>query len=708
MCHPLNKLVVDDSRVGSTSGEQEEGEQERERMMKGVSLAGRWIIACACACAAGSAFPANSWAEGCPNESIRLGEVNASRLPDCRAYEQVSPIQKNLADAIGGFDSVQASPNGERVTFASVIPFPDVKASAEFPLYLSEHSRSADMEDWSTSGLEPLFDINGSSTVLTATEDLSKVIVFSTAQPPLAPVPEGEETAVGNYYIFNVSTGKYEFFLPGGLGGFNYVDSTPDDSRILFQTPAELVPCGCKGLPNLYEWHEGRIGLIAKDAVGGPTNYEGGEPGAAGKYYTQYTISADGSRIVFTSLETGQVYVYSRSLGKAVVVSPGSAEWRAATPDGSYVFYIENDQLYRVDVKEAEGQPGAGRVLIGDEVIGLLGVSDDGLYAYYAAKVGPQRAADINEWHEGRTTIVVETDRLLDVDNWEGSCGCNGEPPAEGEKSSRVSASGEDLLMASSGKFTDYDNAHQYELYLYHAPTAKLVCVSCNPTGTAADTSSELLKTTQAGFTAHFSQDFFLTRNLSEDGNRVFFQTEEALLPQDDNHGPDVYEWDREGDGSCGIGEGNGSGGCLYLITPGNSGIAEAYFGNADAEGKNVFFFTRQALVTQDQDYDTDLYDARVGGGMKSQNEAKELSCVSEEACRGASSPSPQFNVPSSTGLAGSGNLPPTSEPQSAAKSAPAKQKANHKRKVKRKKRAVGDHRTAKYNRGRPRGKRDA
>ena len=41
----------------------------------------------------------------------------------------------------------------------------------------------------------------------------------------------------------------------------------------------------------------------------------------------------------------------------------------------------------------------------------------------------------------------------------------------------------------------------------------------------------------------------FLTRNLSEDGSRVFFQTQEALVPQDKNEQTDVYEWEREGAG---------------------------------------------------------------------------------------------------------------------------------------------------------------
>lgn len=84
----------------------------------------------------------SSWAAGCPNEQIRLEQEYASTLPDCRAYEQVSPSQKNLADARGAIDEVQVSPSGESATFYSIIPFPGVLGSTEFPLYLSTRSNA--------------------------------------------------------------------------------------------------------------------------------------------------------------------------------------------------------------------------------------------------------------------------------------------------------------------------------------------------------------------------------------------------------------------------------------------------------------------------------------------------------------------------------------------------------------------------------------
>ncbi len=146
----------------------------------------------------------------------------------------------------------------------------------------------------------------------------------------------------------------------------------------------------------------------------------------------------------------------------------------------------------------------------------------------------------------------------------------------------------------------------------------------------------------------------FLTRNLSEDGSRVFFQTKEALVPQDTNEQTDVYEWEREGAGSCEHASASFSasnGGCLYLISTGESD-EPSYFGDASADGSNVFFFTRQSLVGQDQDENDDLYDARVEGGIAAQNPSPPVGCAGEGCLAPADAP-PVFDVPASTTFAG-------------------------------------------------------
>src|SRR4029077_5190225 len=51
----------------------------------------------------------------CPNDGFRLGHPSAI-LPDCRAYEQATPVDKNGNDVTGAQFLVQASLAGDGIT----------------------------------------------------------------------------------------------------------------------------------------------------------------------------------------------------------------------------------------------------------------------------------------------------------------------------------------------------------------------------------------------------------------------------------------------------------------------------------------------------------------------------------------------------------------------------------------------------------------
>jgi hypothetical protein len=171
--------------------------------------------------------------------------------------------------------------------------------------------------------------------------------------------------------------------------------------------------------------------------------------------------------------------------------------------------------------------------------------------------------------------------------------------------------------------------------------------VSCNPSGVPATSGAEIVGY-QGEISSSGDRSSVLTRNLSADGNRVFFQTAEALVPQDTNGQTDVYEWED---------------GRLYLISTGQSS-SPSFFGDASADGDDVFFFTRQALVGQDQDNNIDVYDARVGGGIAAQNPLVPVAPCAGEACLAAPGAPPAFSVSSSAAFSGTGNLAlPTATP---------------------------------------------
>jgi hypothetical protein len=661
---------------------------------------------------------ASARAEVCRNEQLRGQDGYALQLPDCRAYEQVSPVAKNFTDALGEADVVQSSPSGEAVTFFSIAPFPGVLSATGHSLYLSTRAGS----EWSTQGLVPPTvsrsqPEHGSASVLSLTEDLSEAIVNT--EPGL----EAGMTPGRYSYVRDSATGSFRLLGPGIA---RFADATAGDSRIIFESREQLLPTAAPNVVNLYEWDESRpsgeelslAGILpdGKAPAGGSVAGPGGPAlggavgGATGKFYTQNTISVDGSRIFFSDAGTGRIYMREPEAARTIPVSAGQAYWRAATTDGSSVFYTEGEDLYRFDVgsetREALTSAAAG-------VLGTLGIAtENGSYAYFVAtgvladneNGNKERAklgeANLYEWHSGETIFIsrLSMEDGYDEYDWRDFYSSNpGAAPATGEKSSRVDPGGTTVLFASGAQLTSYANVGFDELYLYDATSGRLTCVSCNPSWAPATSSAYL--TGSLPIAPAPERNAFLTRNLSADGTRVFFQTRESLVPRDKNEQMDVYEWEREGVGGCSSAStsfSERSGGCLYLISTGESGDP-SYFGDASADGNDVFFFTRQSLVGQDRDENDDLYDARVDGGIAAQNPPPPASCTGE-GCLGPVDPSPVFGASSSETFAGAGNLkPPPAKPRKVVARCPKGKKRGHRRcrKQKRAKRAGHDRGTS-------------
>jgi hypothetical protein len=626
------------------------------------------------------AFAASAHAEGCSNEQLRRQDGYALALPDCRAYEQVSPVDKNFTDAAGFPGLVQSSPSGEAVSFFSIAPFPGVTSAASIPTYLSTRGD----DEWSTQGLAPAANsptAGGSEEGLTEglTEGLSDALIL--VEPGLE-----ASLAPGVYsYLRDSATGAFRLLGPGTA---RFADAAAGDSRIIFESRERLLPDAAPDVVNLYEWAAGQLSVAGilpaseggEAPVGGSFAGPGGPAlgeevigGATGKFYTQDTISEGGSRIFFSDAGTGRIYMREPEAERTILVSAGLAYWRAATADGNYVFYTEGEDLYRFD---AESQTREVLTSGAAGVLGMLGIAiENGAYAYFVAtgvladnensnnEKAETGKANLYEWHDGETIFIARlATKGLDPANWRGFLSSReSQGSAQGEKSSRVALDGTTVLFASQAQLTSYDNAKNDELYLYEASSGKLICVSCNPDGIPATSETYLTKNGELG--SEPSARAFLTRNLSNDGGRVFFQTKEALVPQDTNGQTDVYEWEREGvggaDGCSRLSAtfSEGSGGCLYLISTGESGDP-TYFGDASADGDNIFFFTRQALVGQDRDENYDIYDARGEGGIAAQNPSPPVDCTGE-GCLGPVVSPPVFTAPSSTTFAGVESLAP-------------------------------------------------
>ena len=168
-----------------------------------------------------------------------------------------------------------------------------------------------------------------------------------------------------------------------------------------------------------------------------------------------------------------------------------------------------------------------------------------------------------------------------------------------------------------------FENEGHQEIYRYATGDESLDCVSCPPTNAPATGDANLAS---RGL------------GLADDG-RVFFDTDEPIVLRDGDGRQDVYEWQEEGTGPNpgGCDEGNpnhfSSGVCVSLISTGTSQFDSGLLG-ATGDGRDVFFFTHDTLVKNDENGPiTKLYDARTGGG--SFVIPPPADCVASDECHG-------------------------------------------------------------------------
>ncbi len=508
-----------------------------------------------------------------------------------------------------------------------------------------------------------------------------------------------------------------------------------DGRRVVFESEADLLAGEARaGVVNVYEGDLGKPVAEQLSLVGVlPAGEGGGAPAggsvagegsiwwpsfpahANGGVYTQSAVSGDGSRVVFTALPSERVYVRENAGAPAspvgekgeclvavdactVAVSVGAAHFREATPDGGFVYYTEGENLYRFDVEDGQREAvstGAAGVL------GVLGSSADGSSVYFAAtgvlagnesehheKASEgEEHANLYEWHEtagggARVTFIAPLATFDSEErDWSDELG-PGAPDLQ--KSARVTPDGGTLLFASIIPLTGYNDVGDcegispcLELYRYRAGVeggvGSLVCVSCDPSNAPPVGNAQFDGETEVDFGPRAGRS--LTRNLSDDGDRVFFQTPDALLASDTNRQVDVYEWEADGEGSCH--SESQDHGCLYLISTGNSS-EQSYFGDASANGDSVFFFARQNLTGVDSDNNVHVFDARVCEHGEPCEEpegsasGRPVSC-SGEGCLGSAGRPPAFPAPASSLLTGAGNLTPPPPPATGSSKPPTK-----------------------------------
>ncbi len=233
-------------------------------------------------------------APSCPNEQLRAEQPYGLKLPDCRAYEMVSPLESKGQDATDSFvgEGPRASVSGEAVTYASRGSFAEPTGETIENRFVSRRGPGG----WSTQNITPLHDpfrteTSPSYEETAFTPELTEGIASTNAQlTSEAPAAQG---GVFQLYLADFSGGSYRYV---GRQGFNPMGSSTDLSRVVLGAQGEVS-----------EWLDGTTVPVNVSNEGEPLEASLGDDAEAPVvgFDTHkdvwHAVSGDGSRVYFTS-----------------------------------------------------------------------------------------------------------------------------------------------------------------------------------------------------------------------------------------------------------------------------------------------------------------------------------------------------------------------------------------------------------------------
>lgn len=619
--------------------------------------------------------------------AVALPAVAGAEPPAGRAYEMVSPadmdggyVYNEPTSAYGHGGMVVASPDGDSVLYTSFHAFAGAEGAGQIGImnYTAERGE----ERWATRPLQPPLrsrpkPANGSGRVIGVTPDLRETIL-ATTQPLLPGMELLAADAGADYLVRRRQDGSFASVgsvpAPGTSANTAFAAISDDGDHVFFTSSATLLP-GTAG--SLYEW-TGDALRVASVLPGGAAaaTAAGGYRFPEGPRYR--TVSRDGSRVFFTSSAAGKEELYARVDGSRTVVvsatrrtpadpnatSATTRRFYGASADGRIAWFTSSEALtddantgaadtsetlYKADldagtlVDVARGDDPA----VGADVQAVLGVSEDGSTAYFVARgtIGGQGTAGQPNIYvrRGDTTRLVATVDPADGILW-----------AEGElgpmRPVKVSADdGSRLVFMSVRPLTGKpaypgSRGHVYTFDADAPPADALACVSCNPGGGVPSGPSSIAAYDTSTYQV---PPGIMPRNVTDDGRRVFFDSADSLVPEAVANGKSkVYMWED---------------GRVSLISPGDSTV-NARFGDASANGDDVFFTTSHPLLPMGQGDTVALWDARVGGGQPLPPVEPECD---GDACQGPPAPQVVPTDPATFVHVGPGNedpgpLPPT------------------------------------------------
>lgn len=658
--------------------------------------------------------PPDAAPDQCSNSSFRTGL--GAKLPDCRAYEMVSPLDKNNADIripvlIYPRGLNQSSVSGDGLTYSSTSAFADPQSTP----YSSQYLAHRDLRlGWSSESIVPPrartipgITIPGENEYKAFSADLCQAWLHTFTDPPFGD-PAGIPNFRNLYRRDNCAGGSYEamtIVAPPHVTDYAVEPqgASTDGSRSIFITndnlPNDLsgpsAPNNANGRAQLYEHIVGeglRFACVlpngAATSLGCSAGTLNGGIGEDRHGNLTNAISSAGDRIFWSAsvmgFGPGEIYVRIdgtetvevSSAGETISGTSSSRFWHAAD-NGSAAIYTTGTQqngnadLYRFGVDGETTTPIAGGVY------GLMGASEDASRIYFASREvlggenseGDEAQAgqpNLYLWEEGGDITFIGTLSVVDAGSSLTVSGENPSPISTSpfQRAARVSPDGAHAVFMSTASLTGYDNIDvnsgmsASEVFVYSVGSGDLFCASCNPSG-ARPLGRDLQRTSSPPYWAAAKiptaeNALYASRVLSGNGQRLFFESFESLVPRDSNGAQDVYRWQAVGAAGCDDQNATFSpeaGGCVDLISSGQSPRASEFI-DADPTGEDVFFTTLASLLPRDYGL-IDIYNARVGGGFP---EPESREPCEGEACQSPPAP-PAARVPSSATFSGSGNV---------------------------------------------------
>jgi hypothetical protein len=627
----------------------------------------------------------------CANEDLRTG--SSANLPDCRAYELVTPSDANgriLRDPFifgeGPFDSFPVdvvSPFRDSFIFQT-----SYSAFKEPPGGASRIGGDYWQTERSSSGWKVV-------RLVSPTADQGTYVwpggFSSDHQYGFTFVPlnikgfpnNGTLAEGGDADFLGDPDGGFELTGVGSLGTERLVQGryiSPGGEHVLFSTgkkPAEsgwcdyaLLVTKSKKCPVAKLEPEappaGTGAIYDRPADGGPTRVVSLLPGdvrpAAGESALYQGTAADGSSVAFTI--GGTLYVRANNGApdaETQEVASGPTTFGGISADGTFLFYVSGGNIHRFDTDS-----GVDEEVNSSGDAEMVNVSSDGSHVYFVSRSqldganGTAGEPNLYVWADSTPEYVTTVDESdtsggVALTNWTSQAVAtpgNGNNPGPGSASSRTTPDGNVIVFESRARLLPaYDNASHKEIYRFDAMDEGLKCVSCNPSGAPAVADARLENNSSLVPTS-------IIHNVTDEGDKVFFESDEALVEGDVDTVSDIYEWHEKESGPVVALISSGDSTDFPQVPSGPDAPTPNLLMGVSPDGRDVFFRALEPLIPGAPEGGAlSIYDAREGGGFPPPSPPNP--CLDIAGCRPGGTTAPSLDSPRSTSPSGSGNVKP-------------------------------------------------